>query len=834
MHLSGLSYFFNGVRALLRDARSGELRLLALALIIAVAAVSSVGFITDRVGRALERNSAQMLGGDLALNSGEPLPAPFIERAAQQGLTTARTMQFPSMAGSADSSQLVSLKAVEHGYPLRGRVKVAAAPGGDGEPAPDVPRRGGVWVDAQVLALLGLHVGDTLHVGDAAMKIERVIVFEPDRGVQFVNVAPRAMINMDDLPATGLLGPGSRVRYTLLVAGTAEAVNAYKSWLTPRLQRGQELSSLDSARPEITGSLKRAQQFLVLVALLAVMIAAVAVALATRRFTLRHRDGIAVMRCLGVTRRQLGLMLWSEFFLLALLAGAVGVAAAYGVQHALAAAVAAWFDTVLPAASWRPVYQGMATSLVLLLGFSLPALMALRNVPPSRVLRREYALPRRHRWPAYAIAAAAFYGLAWWISADARLSLVICGGFLAALGAFALLAWLMVQLLDAARRVIAAQPALRFALAGLVRRKALTITQISALSIGLMVLLLLALVRTDLLAGWRDTLPPDSPNTFLINIQPDQRQAMQARLAAAGLSSQPLAPMVRGRLVAINGKAISGDAYSDERAQRLVEREFNLSYLDALPSSNTIIAGRWIDPANDEVSLEDGLAKTLKIKLGDTLTFDIAGQATTVAVSSLREVKWDSFDVNFFAVMSPRALEDAPTTFITSFHLPADKIAFKQQLVHDFPNLTVFDVGAILAQVKNILDQVIGAVQLLFLFTVAAGLIVLAAAFSSTRDERTHEAAVLRVLGAGSSLLSTSLRMEMILIGALSGLLAAGGALAVASVLADRVFEFSFSLPWWPWPVGAFLGIAAACVGGSLALRNVLKAPPLASLREVV
>lgn len=834
MRLSGLSYFLNGVRALRRDARSGELRLLVLALVIAVAAVSSVSFITDRVGQMLARNSAQMLGADLAVNSGEPLPSAWAEHAEQLGLATAQTMQFPSMASAGDKSQLVSLKAVGRGYPLRGRVDVAAQPGVAGEPAGDVPSRGTVWVDAQVLTLLDLRVGDALHVGDAAMRVSGIITFEPDRGVQFVNVAPRAMINLDDLPATNLVGPGSRVRHTLLAAGEASVVQAYKDWLEPRLGRGQQLSSLDSARPEITGSLKRAQQFLILVALLAVMIAAVAVALATRRFTLRHREGIAVMRCLGATRRQLGFMLWTEFFLLAVASGLVGVGIAYGVQHGLAQAVAAWFDTVLPEASWRPAFQGMATSLVLLLGFSMPALMALRSVPPSRVLRREDAGRRGRHWPAYGVAAGAFYLLSWWVSADARLSLVISGGFLAALGVFALLAWLMVQALDAIRRISAGRPALRFALAGLVRRKALTITQISALSAGMMVLLLLALVRTDLLADWRSTMPPDMPNTFLINIQPDQRDAVQQRLQEGRLSQRPLAPMVRGRLVAINGKAVDGGAYEDERAQRLVEREFNLSYLDALPASNTITAGRWIDPSKDEVSLEDGLARTLKIKLGDTLTFDIAGQETVVAVSSLREVKWDSFDVNFFAVMSRQALKDAPATFITSFHLPADKIAFKQQLIHDFPNLTIFDVGAILAQVKNILDQAIGAVQLLFLFTVAAGVIVLAAAFSSTRDERTHEAAVLRVLGAGSGLLSASLRLEMIVIGALSGLLAAGGAQAVAFVLADRVFEFAFVPPWWPWLAGLVFGVAAACLGGGLALRDVLKAPPLASLREVV
>lgn len=833
MRLAAFSYFLSGVRALLRDARSGELRLLVVALVVAVAAVSSVGFLTSRVVHGLERNSAQMLGGDLALQTSDPMPAAFIGAATRRGLSTASTVQFPSMLSTADDSQLVSLKAVGSGYPLRGTLELADAPGAVGLPAHGVPQPGTIWVDAQVLALLGLHLGDTVQVGDAHMKVVRIIAFEPDRGARFVNFAPRVMMNLADLPATGLVGPGSRVRYTLLVAGSSQGVDSYESWLTPQLHAGQELRTLGSARPEIESSLTRARQFLVLAALLAVMVAAVAVALAARRFVLRHRDGVAVMRCVGATRLQLAAMLWVEFSLLALAAAVIGTLIGYGMQFVWAGAVAAWFGTVLPPAGWTPAWQGLATGVLLLLGFALPALIALRDVPPSQVLRREYSVPRRRRWPAHVAGAAAFYGLAWWISGDAALSMVMCVGFLAALGVFVALAWFMIRLVAGARRRVGGRPVLKFALDGLARRRALTITQISALSVGLMVLLLLTLVRTDLLAGWRDTLPSAAPNTFVINIQPDQREAVSRQLAQAGLGARALSPMIRGRLVAINHKHVNASDYGDDRARRLVEREFNLSYANSLAASNTLVAGRWIDSANNEVSLEQGLADTLGIKLGDDVTFVIAGQPVDVKVTSLREVKWDSFDVNFFALLSPHVLRNAPTTYITSFYLAPSQTAVRQRLVHDFPNVTVVDVGAILAQLQGILDQAVRALQLLFLFAVAASLIVLGVAFLSTRDERTHEAAILRVLGASSVLLSNSLRLEMVLIGVLSGILAAGGAIAVAMALAIRVFDFPFSPPWWPWPVGIALGVAAACAGGGLALKGVLKAPPLVSLRGV-
>ncbi len=831
-----ISWFSNlrlGAQALRRDWRSGELQLIILALIVAVAAVSSVGFLADRVGRALDRNASQTLGADLVMQAAAPIAPVFIDQAKAHHLEVTHTVLFPSMASSVADAQLVALKAVAPGYPLRGELRVSDSVLGVGAATSQIPDAGTVWVDAQVLSLLDLKLGDSLGVGDAHLKIARIITYEPDRGVQFINVAPRVLMRIDDLAQTGLIVPGSRITYALLVAGSEAAVQDYKTWLSARLERGQRISTVGDDRPTIQKTLDRAHQFLILVALLTVMMAAVAIALASRRFALRHQDGIAVMRCLGARRSQVGGLLWAEFLLLGLCCAAIGSAAGFGVHQVLVSMVSAWLDIQLPAASWNPAVQGLATGLVLLLGFALPPLAALQSVPPVRVLRRETAQAMRRSWPAYAIGAGAFFMLVLWISADVRLSVVISAGFLAAFALFALLAYGAVLLLGRLRRYAHGQPTLRFALAGIARRKSLTVTQVCALAMGLMVLLLLTMTRTDLLAGWQNTMPPDAPNTFLINIQPDQRLPVQTRLQQAGIKQVVLAPMVRGRLVAINGKAVNGDMYAEARARRLVDREFNLSYMTDMPSSNSIQAGRWLNPEKNEVSLESDLAQTLGIAVGDTLGFDVAGQTIEVAVTSAREVKWDSFQTNFFAILSPAALKDAPASYITSFYLPRAQANLGQELVHQFPNLTVFDVGALLGQVQHMLDQVIRAVQLLFLFTVAAGILVLGAAFFSTRDERMHEVAILRVLGASSRQLSAALRIELILVGGLAGLLAACGAVSITWLLAHHVFDFTLSLSWWPWFTAMGTGVVAAGVGGAFALKGVLGTPPLVSLREV-
>jgi putative ABC transport system permease protein len=822
----------SGARALRRDWDSGELRLLLLALMIAVAAVTSVGFLADRVGRALERDSAQMLGGDLALQADEPVPSSFMRQAEALDLDTALTLQFPSMAGNGPHTQLVALKAVSPTYPLRGQLRVSDSVAGVPATTGRSPTPGTVWVDGQVLGLLSASVGDVITVGDADLRIGGLIVHEPDRGMQFVNVAPRVMLAMEDLPETGLVGTGSRVSYQLLVAGAPDAISRYKNWLQDHMQRGQKLSTLETNRPEVQRALNRAHQFLVLVALLTVMIAAVAVALAARRFGVRHQDGIAIMRCLGASRHQLGMMLWVEFLLLAVIASAVGSALGYVVHEGLVAIVIAWLDTELPAPSAIPALQGLVTGSLLLLGFALPPLAALRDIAPARVLRRDAALGTARRWPGRMLGMVSFFGLILWIAGDLKLSVVVAAGFLAALLAFGAVAHLLVSMLGLLRYRSGGHPALRFALAGMARRRSLTVAQLCALSMGLMILLLLAITRTDLLQGWQKTLPPDAPNTFLINIQPDQRASVIQALEQAGIRTIAMSPMVRGRLLAINERPVSADDYQEARARRLVDREFNLSYADTLPTSNEMAQGRWLDPAKNEVSIESSLAEALGMRVDDALTFDVAGRPVTVRISGLRDVKWDSFQANFFAVLSPAALRDAPATFMTSLHIPAAQRDLPQALVRSFPNLTVFDVGSILGQVQHVLDQVIQAVQLLFLFTLAAGMLVLGAALFSTRDERMHEVAILRALGASRRQLSASLRIELLLLGALAGTLAAFGAVAVAWLLAREVFDFTLTLSWWPWAAGIAAGSLAALIGGRLALVGILRTPPLVSLRE--
>lgn len=823
-----------GARMMMRDARAGELRLLVLALVVAVAAVTSVGFLADRVSRALERDAGQMLGADLVLDADEPVPAQFLDQARERGLTVSRTLQFPSMVGAGDGAQLAALKAVEPGYPLRGALRVAEAPFAPDAVTRDIPPEGAVWVDAQLLSLLNRKVGDTLNVGDAHLRVDRVITYEPDRGMQFVNVAPRVLLRASDLPATGLIAPGSRIGYAMLVAGQPDAVAGYATWLNQNLKRGQKVATLESGRPEVRRTLDRAQRFLSLVALLAVLISAVAVALAAGRYMTRHRDGIAVMRCLGAVQSQISRMLTLEFALVGLFSSAAGCLLGFAVHQVLVMLLGSLIDTSLPAPSAIPALQGVLTGLLLLLGFALPALAQLRHVPPARVLRRDADTLSARGAFGYVVGATGFALLIWWFAGDAKLGAVVAGGFLGAFAVFALVAWLCVLGLARVRGLASGLPALRFALAGVVRRRAATITQVCALAVGLMALLLLTMTRTDLIQGWQRTMPADAPNRFLINVQPDQRQPVSDALAREGLGGITLSPMVRGRLIAINGKPVGPDDYEEPRAKRLVDREFNLSYDDKMPSSNKIEQGRWLNPdaTAPEVSLESGLAKSLGLNLGDKMTFDVAGQQVEATVTSTRRVDWDTMRVNFFAILTPAALADMPQSWITSFYLPPEKTAVLPALVREFPNLTVFDVSAILQQLQSVLNEVGKAVQLLFLFTLAAGVLVLSAALTATRDERMREAAVLRALGATRTQLARSQRIELWAVGGLAGLLAAAGATAIAWVLSTQVFDFTITLSLWPWLTGIGAGMLGAWAGGALALRGVLRTPPLVTLRE--
>ncbi|WP_136415661.1 FtsX-like permease family protein [Herbaspirillum sp. ST 5-3] len=822
-----------------RDWRAGELRFLLVALIVAVASLASVGFFIDRMRAGLNRDAHQLLGADLVVNADQPINRAWYAEALRRGFTLAENVTFPSMAtaGEGDKavSQLAAVKAVSAGYPLRGALKLASSDGGE-RTTRDIPEEGTVWVDPGVLSGLDVKAGDLLKLGDKQFRIAQVIAVEPDRGAGFMNFAPRVMLPLSDLPATKLIQNGSRVTYRLLVAGEQAEVARFQRWLQGRIERdnvkGVRIESLESGRPEMRATLDRAEEFLSLVGLLSAMLAAVAVAMAARRFMLRHLDACAMLRCLGLTQNQVTAMYLIEFFAVGLVGSLLGAAVGFAAHFVLLEGLGKLVTSELPSATFLPALQSMATGLLLLIGFAIPPILQLRNVPHNRVIRREQDAPQPATLATYGLGLFAFIGLLLWQSGNPKLGLLTAAGFLAGFAVFALAGWLSLRSLRLLRMGIN-HPAWRFALTALQRRQGATVVQIVALALGLMALLLLTVIRGDLVDAWRNSTPPDAPNRFVINIQPEQKADFEKRLAANGIGKAQLYPMIRGRLIQVNDQPITNETYVDDRARRLVDREFNLSTMRDIPPQNRIVAGRWYDNRKPEASVEEGLAKTLKLKLGDKLRFDIAGQQVEATITSLRKLDWGSMRVNFFVILNPALVENMPQTWITAFHLPQEKISLVNDLMREFPNLTVVDVGSMIRQVQGVLDQVIAAVEFLFLFTLASGVLVLYAALVGSQDERIRESGLLRALGATRRQLSQSQWIEFALIGGLSGVLAASGAAAIGWTLARYVFNFEWTFSPVVWIAGLTSGALCAFIGGWAGLRNVLNQPPLQTLRGI-
>lgn len=827
------------IRMMRRDWRAGELVFLLIALMVAVAALSSVSFFIDRLGAGLTRDANQLLGADLVINADQPIDPNWQAEARRRGLAMAQTVSFPSMAlGGPDDaarSRLTSIKAVSISYPLRGQLKLTNPAGGKEAATHAIPAPGTVWVDPDVLSALDLQPGQELQLGDARFRIAGVIAAEPDRGSAFINFAPRVMLALSDLAATHLIQDGSRVTYRLLLAGKPEQVGPFQRWVEARIGmaniRGVRVESLESGRPEMRATLDRAHQFLSLVGLLSAMLAAVAVAMAARRFAWRHLDACAMLRCLGLSQGQVTRMYLYEFLMLGLAAGVMGVGLGFAAHFLLLEWLGNLVAQQLPPAGWMPAAQGVVIGLLLLTGFALPPILQLRNVSHNRVMRREQEAPKPMALATYGFGTAAFAALLLWQAGDIKLGLLTVAGFLGGFALFALVGWGALKSLRPLRG-LSDSMAWRFALNGLRRRPGASVVQIVALALGLMALLLLTVVRGDLIGAWRASTPADAPNRFVINIQPDQRAAIVRQLTENGIAQPQLYPMIRGRLIAINGAPVTADTYQDERAQRLVNREFNLSTMADLPSQNAIAAGRWYSDRMPEASVEAGLAKTLNLKLGDRLSFDIGGQTVAAPITSLRRLDWGSMQVNFFVIINPQAMRDMPQTWITAFHLPDAKRSLGDLLTRTFPNLTVVDISSLLKQIQNVLDQVIRAVEFLFLFTLAAGALVLYAALIGSQDERTREAALLRALGATRRQLLRAQWIEFALAGTLAGWLAASGAALIGWALAHYVFHFEWHFSPLVWLGGAAAGVVCTFVGGWIGLRNVLNQPPLQSLRE--
>jgi putative ABC transport system permease protein len=831
MRVPGLAW-----RQLRRDLAAGEIRILLAALLLAVMAVSAVGFLTDRVERALTLDANRLLGGDAVLRADEPIPQALRALADRPGLKHAETHSFPSMIRVGENPRFGDVKAISDAFPLRGSFQIQTTSTSATIIAKSIPQPGTVWMSKDGAQTLSAKIGDAVFVGDAKLILAALVVQEPDAGLDFFGAGPKVFLNLADLPATGLEQEGSRITYRLVVAGDPTAVENFVSAVRPRLGRGERLETAADARPEIRSALDRAGRFLGLAALVSVVLAAIAVAMAARRHSTRHTQASAVMRCLGASQRTLVGVHAGELLMLGVIASGLGIALAWGLQFGLGSWLAQSLGLAIPAAGWRPVFEGFGVGLTVLLAFGIPPVLALRRVPALLVLRRDVDIAEPSAWLAALLGLSGLALLLWWKAGSAELGTAMLIGIVATLAVLALLAFALIAVVRRLRTRL--HGPWRYGLANVSRRAGASVAQISSLGLGLMVLLLLTFVRSDLLARWQHSLPADAPNRFVINVQPEQVAAVSEYLSAAGVKNPTLYPMVRGRLIEVNGKPITGTDYAamGERAQHMAEREFNLSSVSTLRPDNTVIAGKFwpaTGAAAPELSVEKDIADTLGWKLGDRIAFNIGGQRYQARISSLRKVEWESFQPNFFVVASPGSLNGFSTSYVSAVHAPATNAAFVNGLVERFPNLTVIDVDAILEQVRATMAQVSAVVQAVFYFSLVAGILVLLASVSASQDERLLEGAIMRVLGANRRQLLLAQASEFAVIGLLSGLTAAIAATVTSGVIAQRVFD----LPWSADPglvaTSAAIGMAAAMITGMLATRRVLDAPPAVSLREL-
>lgn len=835
-----MTAFLIAWRQLRSQWAAGEIRVLVLALMLAVAATTSVGFFTHRMESALVRQGGMLLGGDLVLTADHAIPEKYAKEAAQRGLKVTQAAEFPSMVLHGEDSQLVEVKAVAIGFPLRGELTVLlqkVAPAlmlTGGAAAHDIPEPGTIWIEPRLANHLGVNIGDHLEVGERQLQVSAILQREPSRGGDVFSIAPRLMMNGEDIASTGLIQFGSRVKYQLLLAGDAAGIASYADWAKPQLTRGEQLQGVADARPEMRNALEKASQFLGLSAMMSVILAMVAMFLASQPYVQKSLDSYALMRCFGASRRFIFAILMSQTLLIALVGSGIGVLLGFAAQEGLAALAGRLLVEKLPAAGLTPSLAGLAAGFATMLAVVWPHLARLRDVPALRILRRDLGEQYQAHWLHFLPALLVLAVLVSWQAGSLRLAGIVLLALAGVLLAVILLAWLGIRLLVRLPQDVTGS--WQLGLAALKRRPGLVIAQVMGFSLGLMALILLAIVRGDLLSSWQQSLPEDAPNRFIINIQPEQIEPVRQFFARQDLHQVDIFPMVRGRLTAINGSLLNPADYQDDRVRRLAEREFNLSWTAEMQQDNQLLEGQWWQPSAQGkplVSLEQGIAKDLHIKLGDKLAYNVAGNSLELEVSSIRKVEWDSMRANFFAVTPPGVLDQYPASYITSFHLPAGQEQVLNQLVREFSNLTIIDVAALLEQVREIMNKMSHALEYVFAFSVLTGLSVLYAALVATREERVREATLLRVLGASRRQVVQALWTEFAIIGLLAAVVATVSAAIMAYYLSSRVFNipYQFNMPGalGIMLLAAFLVPLAAWLG----MRRFLNQSPKTLLQSI-
>ena len=816
-------------RLLMREWRAGELRVMLLALLIAVLVSTAISFFTDRLQGGMATRAAEFLGADMRISSRDPIPEELLQQAINNNLQHTDLVDFSSVTSSETEMQLSSIKAVTPGYPLRGEVRTSQQAFGPEEVAEGIPDSGTLWVEPRLLNVLELEVGDQLEIGYAQLRISAVLTHEPDRAGDFYSLTPRVLMNMEDLAATQVVQPGSRVRYRLLVSGSEADLQRYRDWLEPRLESHQRLTSVADDNRQIGSALERANQFLGLASIAAVVLAGVAVALSASRFAQRHYDTSALLRCLGASRQRTLRLFLIQLLVLGILATLLGLFAGWLMQWGLMYLLRELLPPDLPPAGFKPLLVGSATGLVGLLGFALPPLLRLGRVSPLRVLRRELTPLPGSAWFIYGLALSGLSLLMWQFTGNLPMTLaVVFGGAIAAL-LLGSVAWLSLRVSGEHLRNVSL--AWRLGSGQLLKQPTAAAGQILAFGLILMSMVVIFILRTELLDTWQAQLPEDAPNHFALNILPAEEQAFRQALDDIGARTAPLYPVTPGRLTTINGEAVREHVTKDSPGERAINRDLSLTWSAELATDNQLVEGQWWDslPPTDRhrVSVEAELADSLGVTLGDQLGFIIGGATIEAEVSSIRSVNWDNFTPNFYMVFSPGALDNAPTTLLTSFNLPADQRDQLRELTRAFPAMTLLEVEAILEQLRDILDQVTLAVEYVLIFVLLAGFTVLFASLQSTLDTRLYEGALLRTLGARRELLRKANRLEFTLLGALAGLLA----IVAAELITWLLYRFALNLDWQPhyllWLLVPTAGALLIGIAGAIGTRAVVNQSPM-------
>lgn len=820
------------LRSFRRELRSGEVLVLLAAVILAVAALTAVGFLTDRIGKAVARQANEVLAADLRLRSQEPIPDSWREMASDYELRTADTVSFPTVVFAGDESALTSLLAVTDGYPLRGKVRISDQLFSEQREAEGIPAPGEVWADSALLARVGADVGDTLAVGESEMRIGAVLTYRPDQSIGFASLAPTLVMNVADVPASGLIGEGSRVRYALLIAGNEEAVGQFNESIQDQLPESLRLRNAEESGERAYAAADRAKRFLSLTAVISLLLSAVAVAMSARRFAQRRMDTVALMKSLGATQGFVISVAIVQLILLGIIGVVAGSIVGYSAEEVLSWILADIIQGDLPGAGPMPVILACGSAMILLIGFALPSLIQLRNTPPLRVLRHDAMPPAPSRILVAGLSLAAVAALLYRSVGDPTMLLIMLVGVVVIAAALYLVGRGLVATMGRFRSGVGV--AWRYGLANVARRGRASAVQVVAFGLGLTVLLLLTLVRTDLLEGWRRTLDESAPNHFLINIQRSETESVTGVFEAHGVQPPDYAPLVRARMTLINGESVKDRDYPAEDAQWFVNREQNLSWATHLSSSNELLEGEWW-PADYAglplVSIEEEVAMETGLGIGDRLQFEVAGQLLDAEITSVRRINWDSFMPNFFLVLSPGALDNYPATFIAAMHVEDEEKGALVDLVRKHPTISVIDLDSILQQIRGIIEKATMAVQAVFFFTLAAGIAVLFAAVQSTIDERRFESAMLRALGARKRIVFSGVMAEFAALGTAAGVLASAGASILAAVLAVQLFELPYSFNPLLWVVGVAAGLLVVCASGYFAARSAINSAPVDVLR---